>query len=108
MIVKSFARIHETNLKKQGMLPLTFADPKDYDRITGHDKVSVTGLATFAPGKPLKLKVKPADGKPEFEVGWTRLGCAVPWSGAGGGCVHVVSGCFVYVLLLSFDKDGSS
>jgi aconitate hydratase len=38
IIVKSFARIHETNLKKQGMLPLTFADPKDYDKITGHDK----------------------------------------------------------------------
>lgn len=68
MIVKSFARIHETNLKKQGMLPLTFADPKDYDRITGHDKVSIVGLSTFAPGKPLKLKVKPAGGKPEFEV----------------------------------------
>lgn len=68
MIVKSFARIHETNLKKQGMLPLTFADPKDYDRITGHDKVSIVGLKTFAPGKPLSLKVTPADGKPAFEV----------------------------------------
>lgn len=68
MIVKSFARIHETNLKKQGMLPLTFADPKDYDRISGHDKISIVGLKTLAPGTPLKLQVKPADGKPAFEV----------------------------------------
>jgi aconitase A len=50
IIVKSFARIHETNLKKQGMLPLTFANPKDYDRITGHDKyVGITG-GTASPG----------------------------------------------------------
>lgn len=44
IIVKSFARIHETNLKKQGMLPLTFADPKDYDKITGHDKYDESPL----------------------------------------------------------------
>lgn len=55
IIVKSFARIHETNLKKQGMLPLTFADPKDYDKITGKDKVSIVGLKDFTPGKPLKV-----------------------------------------------------
>ncbi|CAM9735201.1 unnamed protein product [Phaeothamnion confervicola] len=44
----------------QGMLPLTFADPSDYDRISGNDKVSILGLGSFAPGKPLKLRVTPA------------------------------------------------
>ncbi|KAJ1342848.1 aconitate hydratase, mitochondrial [Batrachochytrium salamandrivorans] len=48
VIVRSFARIHETNLKKQGMLPLTFADPKDYDRVDPTDKVSILGLTTFS------------------------------------------------------------
>ncbi|OQR81126.1 aconitate hydratase, mitochondrial precursor [Achlya hypogyna] len=62
VIVKSFARIHETNLKKQGMLPLTFANPADYDKITGNDKISIVGLDKFAPGKPLTLKVTPASG----------------------------------------------
>jgi hypothetical protein len=52
IIVKSFARIHETNLKKQGMLPLTFADPKDYDLIGNEgDKLSLLGLTELAPGK---------------------------------------------------------
>lgn len=51
IIVKSFARIHETNLKKQGVLALTFADPKDYDKVQPTDKVSLVGLSEFAPGK---------------------------------------------------------
>eukprot|EP00499_Haloplacidia_sp_CaronLabIsolate_P008794 CAMPEP_0196780226 /NCGR_PEP_ID=MMETSP1104-20130614/7293_1 /TAXON_ID=33652 /ORGANISM="Cafeteria sp., Strain Caron Lab Isolate" /LENGTH=779 /DNA_ID=CAMNT_0042150423 /DNA_START=36 /DNA_END=2375 /DNA_ORIENTATION=+ len=68
VITKSFARIHETNLKKQGMLPLTFADPKDYDRISGDDRVSVVGLDQFKPGQALKLRVKPASGDAAFEV----------------------------------------
>ncbi|ETV82706.1 aconitate hydratase, mitochondrial [Aphanomyces astaci] len=67
VIVKSFARIHETNLKKQGMLPLTFANPSDYDKISGNDKVSIVGLDKFAPGKPLTLKVTPPSGK-TFDV----------------------------------------
>lgn len=50
VITKSFARIHETNLKKQGMLPLTFANPADYDRISGNDRVSIIGLNDFTPG----------------------------------------------------------
>src|SRR2546425_1312438 len=54
VLVKSFARIHETNLKKQGILPLTFKDPRDYDRFGPQDRVSVTGLATLAPGKPTR------------------------------------------------------
>ena len=68
VIVRSFARIHETNLKKQGMLPLTFADPADYDRITGHDHVDILGLAELAPGKPVTMKVTPASGDAAFEV----------------------------------------
>lgn len=67
IIVKSFARIHETNLKKQGMLPLTFADAKDYDRIQPQDRVSIIGLADLAPGKQVTLRVKRADGS-TFDV----------------------------------------
>merc|ERR1711953_1370016 len=62
VIVKSFARIHETNLKKQGMLPLTFADKADYDTLQTGDRVSITGLDSFAPGVPLTMVVKKADG----------------------------------------------
>jgi aconitate hydratase len=62
IIVKSFARIHETNLKKQGMLPLTFANPADYDKIKEDDRVSLKGLKDFAPGKPFTLIVKHDDG----------------------------------------------
>lgn len=51
IIVKSFARIHETNLKKQGMLPLTFSNPSDYDKIQPNDKISLLGIENFAPGK---------------------------------------------------------
>jgi len=62
IIVKSFARIHETNLKKQGMLPLTFVNPADYDKIREDDKVSIKGLTEFAVGKPLALVIKHSDG----------------------------------------------
>ena len=55
VIVKSFARIHETNLKKQGMLPLTFADTADYDKIKTGDKISLTGLKEFAPGSQVNI-----------------------------------------------------
>jgi aconitate hydratase len=72
VIVRSFARIHETNLKKQGMLPLTFADAEDYNRVSGHDSVDIVGLADghFAPGVPLTLRVTPPppSGREMFEV----------------------------------------
>ncbi|CAM9474226.1 unnamed protein product [Ascophyllum nodosum] len=68
VVVKSFARIHETNLKKQGMLPLVFEQPSDYDRISGKDKVSIKGLDTFSEGKPLSLVVTPSDGGAPFEI----------------------------------------
>uniref|UniRef100_A0A803YIN9 Aconitate hydratase, mitochondrial n=1 Tax=Meleagris gallopavo TaxID=9103 RepID=A0A803YIN9_MELGA len=63
IITKSFARIHETNLKKQGLLPLTFADPADYNKIHPVDKLSIVGLADFAPGKPLKCIIKHPNGR---------------------------------------------
>lgn len=87
IIVKSFARIHETNLKKQGMLPLTFSDPKDYDRVESTDKVSIVGLKNFSPGKPLKCILKHASGKEEeiwldhtfneLQIEWFKAGSAL-------------------------------
>ncbi|EIE81180.1 hypothetical protein G6F46_000326 [Rhizopus delemar] len=62
IITKSFARIHETNLKKQGMLPLTFANPADYDKIDPSDKVDIVGLTDFQEGKPLTLRVHKNNG----------------------------------------------
>jgi len=62
VLVKSFARIHETNLKKQGMLALTFANKADYDKIQEDDKITISDLTSFAPGKPLTLVFKHKDG----------------------------------------------
>jgi hypothetical protein len=60
--VRSFARIHETNLKKQGVLPLTFADPADYDQIGEDDRISVLGLADLAPDQPVRCRIHKPDG----------------------------------------------
>lgn len=65
VLVKSFARIHETNLKKQGMLALTFADKADYDKIQEDDTIDIIGLQDFAPGIPLTLVLRHADGSVE-------------------------------------------
>jgi aconitate hydratase len=65
VLVKSFARIHETNLKKQGMLGLTFADKADYDKFQEDDKVSIVGLNDFTEGKPLTLEITHKDGRKE-------------------------------------------
>jgi aconitate hydratase len=62
VLTKSFARIHETNLKKQGILALTFADPKDYEKIEQQDRISVTGLSALAPGKPVQVTMHKPDG----------------------------------------------
>ena len=62
ILAKSFARIHETNLKKQGMLALTFADKDDYDKVQEHDKISIVGLESFAPGRNLKVVLTHEDG----------------------------------------------
>ncbi len=65
IIVKSFARIHETNLKKQGMLPLTFSDKADYDKIQPEDKVTLNDLVNFAPGRPVTATLHHSDGSNE-------------------------------------------
>ena len=65
VLTRSFARIHETNLKKQGMLALTFANPEDYNRIREDDSIDVIGLETFAPDKNLQLRLNHADGSSE-------------------------------------------
>ena len=62
MIARSFARIHESNLKKQGLLALTFQDPADYDRIRADDRLSLVGLEEMAPGQPVECRIKHADG----------------------------------------------
>ena len=65
VLTRSFARIHETNLKKQGMLALTFANPDDYNKIREDDSIDVIGLKVFFPGRPLQLVLHHADGSAE-------------------------------------------
>jgi len=84
VVVKSFARIHETNLKKQGILALTFADKSDYEKVLEDDTIDVVGLTSFAPGKPLKVKLNHADGtSDEFEVNHTYNEAQIEWFKAG-------------------------
>jgi len=87
VIVRSFARIHETNLKKQGVLALTFANPADYDKVRDGDRISVTGLSGFAPGKNLTVTLKHTDGSTETiegrhtynaeQIEWFKAGSAL-------------------------------
>jgi aconitate hydratase len=87
VLVKSFARIHETNLKKQGMLALTFANEADYDKIQEDDRVDITNLTEFAPDVPLTLVFKHKDGSSDTitanhtynaaQVGWFKAGSAL-------------------------------
>ncbi|WP_416437724.1 aconitate hydratase [Phnomibacter sp. MR] len=84
VLVKSFARIHETNLKKQGMLALTFADKADYEKIQEDDSIDIVGLTEFAPGKPLTLVLNHADGsKDEISVNHTYNDQQIEWFKAG-------------------------
>jgi aconitate hydratase len=87
VIVRSFARIHESNLKKQGLLALAFQDPADYERIREDDRISLVSLANMAPGKPVECRVKHADGTTETlklshsfsapQLKWFRAGSAL-------------------------------
>ncbi len=87
VLVKSFARIHETNLKKQGMLALTFAHPDDYLKIREDDLTDLLNLDTFAPGKPLTLRLRHSDGTEEdillhhsysdLQINWFQAGSAL-------------------------------
>ena len=87
VLTKSFARIHETNLKKQGILPLTFANPKDYDQIEQEDRISVKGLSGLAPGKPVQVVLHKKNGQEvviqanhsmtEQQITWFKAGSAL-------------------------------
>ncbi|MBI2427928.1 MAG: aconitate hydratase [Ignavibacteriales bacterium] len=87
IIVKSFARIHETNLKKQGMLALTFKNPTDYDKIHEDDVCAIRGLATFSAGVPLSLELKHSNGSMDMielnhtfnqgQIAWFKAGSAL-------------------------------
>ncbi len=84
VITKSFARIHETNLKKQGVLALTFANPADYDKIQQDDRLSIVGLESLAPGKNLTLEIVHADkSKENFELKHTYNAEQIKWFKAG-------------------------
>jgi aconitate hydratase len=85
VLVKSFARIHETNLKKQGMLGITFANPADYDKIQEDDAIGVNGLTTFTPGVQLTVVLNHADGsKDEIKVNHSYNAQQIEWFKAGG------------------------
>lgn len=87
VLVKSFARIHETNLKKQGMLALTFADKNDYEKILEDDTIDINGLTSFTPGQPLELVLHHADGSKDIilanhsyneqQIEWFKAGAAL-------------------------------
>ncbi len=95
VIVRSFARIHESNLKKQGLLALTFQSPSDYDRLREDDRLSLVGLKDLAPGKPVECRVKHADGTTETlklnhtfsgpQLEWFRKGSALNLFHGGAG-----------------------
>jgi aconitate hydratase len=87
VLVRSFARIHESNLKKQGVLPLCFEDPADYDQVRETDRISATGLAQLAPGRPVRVVLHHEDGSEHEipahhtlnrdQIGWFRAGSAL-------------------------------
>ena len=84
VLVKSFARIHETNLKKQGMLGLTFANPADYDKIQEDDNIDIVGLTSFTPGKPLTVVLNHSDGtSEEIKANHTYNAGQIEWFKAG-------------------------
>ncbi len=84
VLVRSFARIHETNLKKQGVLPLTFADAADYDKIRQDDRIAISGLTKLAPGTALTVALSHADGTTEtFAANHTMSASQIAWFQAG-------------------------
>jgi aconitate hydratase len=84
ILAKSFARIHETNLKKQGMLAVTFSNPDDYEKVREDDRISVTGLTDFTPGKPLTVVLEHSDGTNDsFYANHTYNDMQIEWFKAG-------------------------
>ena len=85
ILVRSFARIHETNLKKQGMLALTFANKEDYDKVQEDDTIDILGLTSFAPGKPLTVVLHhKSGGSDQISVNHTYNEQQIEWFKAGG------------------------
>ena len=85
IVVRSFARIHETNLKKQGMLALTFAKKEDYDKVQEDDSIDIIGLNSFTAGKPLSMVLHHKDGKTEeITLNHTYNDPQIAWFKAGG------------------------
>lgn len=92
ILAKSFARIHETNLKKQGVLALTFANKSDYDHIEEKDTFSIIGLDKFEPGTPLKVEIKHGNGEVEtIEVNHTYNKQQIRWFKAGSALNYLSS-----------------
>ena len=93
IIVKSFARIHETNLKKQGLLPLTFDKPQDYDKIKPDDKISLLDVEKIAPGVQVKALVKHSDGSEDTIVlNHTMNDTQIEWFKAGSALNRMALG----------------
>ena len=93
VLAKSFARIHETNLKKQGLLACTFADPADYDRVQEGDRFSLPGLPAIAPGANLVVELRHSDGATEsFEVAHTFSAAQIGWLRAGSALNVIAQG----------------
>lgn len=93
VIVRSFARIHETNLKKQGILPLTFRDPADYDKVQEDDRFSIVGLKELAPRQPLSVILKHADGtQDEITVEHTFTAEQIEWFRHGSALNRIKAG----------------
>ena len=85
IVVRSFARIHETNLKKQGMLALTFANKEDYDKVQEDDSIDIIGLSSFAPGKPLIMVLNHQNGSQDkITLNHTYNQPQIEWFKAGG------------------------
>ena len=92
VIARSFARIAETNLKKQGVLPLTFNDPADYDRIGERDRISILGLSELAPGRTVQGRIRHEDGSStDIELSHTFAEDQIPWFRFGSALNYIAS-----------------
>ncbi len=92
VVMRSFARIHETNLKKQGVLALTFADPSDYEKIREDDTIDLSGLEQFSPGKPLVMVIHHKNGGEEqIQLNHTYNNMQIEWFKAGSA-LNLIAG----------------
>ena len=109
IITRSFARIHESNLKKQGLLPFTFADPADYDKVLADDRISLLGLADLAPGKPIRCVLNHADGSQDgFALEHTFNETQIQWFKAGSAMNHMRNLGVIAQAVTSRPGDGSA